>query len=167
VPALVFLGGIHGVGKSTVCDRVFVPAGYHCVTASSLIMAYGLKTDQNKRVGNISNNQTALIEQFKVEKKSHKRLLLDGHYCLINSQNQFSPIDVDVFRKMNPELLILLKNNPEEIAKRLSKRDEKKWDQSFLAKFQIAEEKHAQRVSSEIGIPLRVYNNEQEIISNS
>lgn len=155
--SFIFFGGIHGVGKTTLCERVFAPAGYHCITASSLIKTYGLKTDQDKLVEDIADNQTALIEQLKYEKESHSLLLLDGHYCLINSQNQFEPIDVEVFRKMNPSIFILLKDSPEEIAKRLSKRDGKEWDQFFVTQFQTAEERHAQHVSVELKIPLEVF----------
>jgi len=155
--SFIFLGGIHGVGKTTLCEQIFAPAGYHCITASMLIKAYGLKTDQDKRVGDITDNQTALIEQLRYERESHNQLLLDGHYCLINNQNQFEPIDVEAFRKMNPSVFLLLKGCPKEIKKRLSKRDGKDWNQFFVTQFQTAEEKHARCVSSELKIPLKVF----------
>ena len=155
--SFIFLGGIHGVGKTTLCEQIFAPAGYYCITASMLIKAYGLDIDRDKRVKDVVDNQTALIEQLKTVKQSHQQLLLDGHYCLINSQNQFESIDVDVFRKMNPSAFILLKGCPKEIAKRLSNRDGKEWDQVFVKRFQVAEDEHARYVSGKLKIPLKVF----------
>lgn len=160
--SFVFLGGIHGVGKTTACERVFIPAGYHCVTASALIKAYGVRSDENKRVENVANNQAALIEQLVVEKTHHNRLLLDGHYCLINSENKFEPIAIDVFRQTEPEAFILLKGCPVEIAERLKNRDGKKWDQSFVEQFQMAEEHHALYISHKLNIPLHIFTNEED-----
>ena len=160
--SFVFLGGIHGVGKTTVCKRIFIPAGYRCVTASALIKAHGIRSDENKRVENVANNQAALIEQLVVEKTHHNRLFLDGHYCLINSKDTFEPIDIDVFRMINPCAFILLKGCPAEIAQRLKSRDGKKWDQSFVEQFQMAEEQHAQYISHELNIPLHVLSSEED-----
>ena len=159
--SFVFLGGIHGVGKTTVCKRAFIPAGYRCVTASSLIQAYDVRSDQNKRVENVADNQSALIEQLVFEKKHHNRLLLDGHYCLINNKNKFEPIDIDVFRRINPSIFILLKDCPYEIARRLKSRDGKRWDQPFIEQFQKTEEQHAQYISHELNIPLQIFSNEE------
>lgn len=158
----VFLGGIHGVGKTTACERVFIPAGYHCVTASSLIKAYGVRSDQNKRVENVADNQAALIAQLALEKECHNQLLLDGHYCLISSKGTFESIDIDVFRQIKPSAFILLKDCPSVIAQRLKNRDGKTWDQSFVEQFQVAEEQHAQYISHELNIPLHIFSNEDE-----
>ncbi|WP_136062270.1 ATP-binding protein [Pontiella sulfatireligans] len=160
--SFVFLGGIHGVGKTTACRRLFIPAGYRCVTASSLIKAYGDSSDENKRVENVANNQAVLIEQLAFEKTHHNHLLLDGHYCLINSVNKFEPIDIDIFRMINPCAFILLKGCPSEITQRLKNRDGKNWDQPFVEQFQMAEEQHAQYISHELNIPLHVISYEED-----
>jgi len=157
--SLIFVGGIHGVGKTTICQKVFVPLGYHCVTASSLISAYGGRADTNKRVDDVSNNQVALIEQLAFEKKMHCRLLLDGHFTLINSREQIEPIALGVFQKMKPTHIILFKGDPSEIAKRLEVRDGRKWSPEFISSFQDAEERHARHVSDSIGIPLQIIEN--------
>lgn len=157
----IFLGGVHGVGKTTVCEQVFTPAGYRCVTASSLIKAYGVRPDQNKRVQKVADNQVAPIEQLDFEKQHHDRLLLDGHYCLNNGQNQIEPIDIEVFGKIRPDTFVLLKDCPNKIAKRLKNRDGKKWDGAFVEQFQEAEEQHAEYISYKLNIPFQIiFNNE-------
>lgn len=155
--AFIFLGGIHGVGKTTLCNIAFIPAGYHCITASSLIAADGSEVHKNKLVDCVADNQIALLNQLNFEKKAHHRLVLDGHFCLVNSQNQVEPIDSDYFRAMNPSHLIIFKGNPERIIKRLNARDGKRWDLSFITRFQIIEERHAKYVSDELNIPLHVF----------
>jgi adenylate kinase len=157
--SLIFVGGIHGVGKTTIGRKAFEPLGYHCVTASSLISAYGCRTDTNKRVDNVSNNQHALVEQLALEKKRHCRILLDGHFTLINSQEDIEPIDCSVFQKMHLTHLILFKGDPAEIARRLEIRDGRKWSSEFISAFQDAEERHARHVSDSIGIPLQIIEN--------
>lgn len=157
--SFVFLGGVHGVGKTTACNTVFVEAGYCCVTASSLIKTFKSNTDKGKRVNDIAYNQAALLKQLAIERQKHDQLLLDGHFCLINSRDQIEPIAVDVFNAINPDLLILLKGDPEVIAERLTRRDGKPWSLTFIQQFQEAEERHAQLISRKLNTPLKVIAN--------
>lgn len=158
--SLIFVGGIHGVGKTTLCLKAFAPFGYHCMTASLLISAYGRRIDKNKQVNNIYDNQTALIEQLTLEKKKHCRLLLDGHFTLINSQRHIEPVDCSVFERVNPTQLILIKGDPKETARRLAKRDEKDWNPAFVEEFQKKEEKHAKLIAKELKKDLFVIDNQ-------
>jgi len=157
---MVFLGGVHGVGKSTICNEIFKGFGYQCVSASSLISAYGRVTDHDKRVEHIEENQLVLLEAIDKAKEKNWRLLLDGHFTLINGHGEVVPVDVEVFRAMNPNQLILIKGNSDEITNRLQSRDKKTWTNSFVSKFQKAEEDHARYVAKSIGVPLRIINND-------
>jgi adenylate kinase len=87
-------------------------------------------------------------------------LLLDGHYTLINGQGDIQPIDIEVFRAMRPNQLILIKGKPNEIAARLEARDGRLWTESFLSDFQEAEEAHARSVAKSIVAPLRIISND-------
>lgn len=157
---MVFVGGVHGVGKSTICRDVFDTLGYECVTASSLISAYGRETDHDKRVDHVEENQSLLLEALDKAKAKNGRLLLDGHYTLINGQGDIKPIDIEVFQAMRPNHLILIKGEPGLIAERLQSRDKKLWTKSFIAKFQEAEEAHARHVAKDIGVALRIMSND-------
>lgn len=159
-PTMLFLGGIHGVGKTTFCAKAFSPAGYKCITASSLISADRNRTETDKRVDDVSDNQVALLRQLSVEKTRNSRLLLDGHFTLLNKVGEVEPIKIDVFRSINPDLLILIKGPVAEIGNRLKQRDGKTWDASLINRFQTAEEEHANRIATCLGIPLKVINND-------
>jgi len=152
----IFLGGIHGVGKTTYANNEFVKLGYHCVTASSLIKNFKGNTSNDKKVTDVSDNQKALIYQLTIERESNSKILLDGHFCLINSDNLVEPICLETFKSINPDLLILLKCDPNKITKRLLNRDGKEWSLNFIRSFQEQEEKHAKLVSKELKIPLRI-----------
>jgi len=158
-PSMLFVGGIHGVGKSTICHGAFSPLGYQCETASSLIITHGRSIEKNKHVSDVPGNQSALIEQLILAKKHYSRLLLDGHFTLINRQGQIEPIDTCVFEAINPDQLILIKGETEEISRRLNARDSTRWDSSFLTKYQDMETEHARYVSEKIGVPLQVFDN--------
>lgn len=155
-PRMIFMGGVHGAGKGTVCDRVFSPAGYHCVTASELIAEQGKKTDDNKRVSSVADNQAILMDALENKSKSHRRLLLDGHFTLINKKNMIEPIDIEVFRSMRISQLLLVKGKVDKIVSRLQARDNRKWKASFIEHFQKEEEIHARYVAKNLGVPLRI-----------
>ena len=157
--SLIFLGGVHGVGKTTICKQFFVPSGYYCITASSLIKAYGARPDKNKKVEKITDNQTMLIQQLNLEKKCQNHILLDGHYCLIDKHKRICPIEAETFRQINPLCLLLLKDFPINIASRLINRDDEKWTKDFIEQFQYSEENHAKRISCEFSIPLHIFYN--------
>ncbi len=157
--SMVFVGGIHGVGKSTLCQKAFGPAGYQCVTASTLIDKHGQRIIGKKLVDDVSYNQAALLDQLSSAKEQYCRLILDGHFTLINRREQIEPIEPKVFEEMKPNQLILIKGNTAEIANRLKTRDGKRWSSSFLKKFQSVEESHARYVSAKIGVPLYVFEN--------
>lgn len=144
------------MGKTTLCNTVFIEAGYYCVTASTLIKKFKNNTDKDKRVADISDNQVALLKQLETERQNHSQLLLDGHFCLIDARYKIEPIGVDVFKAINPDLFILLKGNPQYIAERLTKRDGKPWSPAFIQNFQEEEELHAQLVAQELKTPLKV-----------
>jgi len=153
---MAFLGGVHGVGKGRVCESIFSPAGYNCLSASALIAEQGRKTDYNKRVSSVSVNQSVLISALENKLKSSNRLLLDGHFTLISDKNIIEPIDIEVFRSMKINQLFLVKGRADEISIRLKNRDNRKWKTSFIDKFQKEEESHARYVAKDIGVSLRI-----------
>ena len=161
--SIIFLGGVHGVGKTTMCEKLSTLSGYYCVTASSLIREYGTRPDDGKKVGDITDNQVKLIRQLNIKKKSHNHILLDGHYCVIDDSKRICQIESDVFQKINPSCLFLLKDSSVNIAGRLINRDSMKWTEKFIEEFQKYEESHAKKISFELSIPLHIFYNEEYI----
>jgi len=155
--SMLFVGGVHGVGKSTMCQKALGPIGYRCETASSLIAAYGNRVHREKMVADVAANQVALLEQLRISRKQYLRFILDGHFTLINAKGKIERIESDVFAEINPDRLILIKGDPKVISSRLSARDGRKWDCGLLEKFQHEEEEHAYYVAKKIGVPLQIF----------
>ena len=155
---MCFSGGIHGVGKTSFCNDYLAPAGYHCISASSLIKASNSFQDKTKQVRDLEDNQRALLSMLALEKQKHSHLVLDGHFCLKINQDSFKEIPTRFFKKIAPNALILLQDKPQKIVSRLQKRDGSIWSTSFVRDFQIAEEKHAMSISRELKIPLTILN---------
>lgn len=163
--SMIFMGGIHGVGKSTNCENIFRPAGYHCVTASSLLAQHEEMNDIGKIVNDVSRNQNIILGQLQARKESYPRVLMDGHFTLINKNGEIEPIELEVFRHINAHRLILIKDNPKFVTERLRRRDSSEWSVDFVSHFQRQEEDHARRISNELGIPLEVFTNSKSDIS--
>lgn len=157
---IIFIGGIHGVGKSTLCNSALAPAVYKCVTASSLIKDHGRRVHSNKQVTDVKSNQEALLAEFKLSRNKHPLLAMDGHFTLVTAFDNIEPISIDVFRRMGLKRLILVKGHTNVIASRLHLRDGKKWNKAFLQKFQKSEEIHAFKIAESLNIPLDIITNE-------
>lgn len=153
----LFVGGVHGVGKSTICRKVLDALGYKCLTASFLISEFGKRVESSKAVIDVSGNQAALISQWNIERKGHHRLALDGHFSLVDSEGRIAPVDVAVFQNIGPDKFVLIRGDCEEIAKRLKDRDGQKWSAAFVEDFQCVEEEHARHVSEKLNAPLVVF----------
>ena len=95
---IIMLGGVHGVGKSYLCEKIKEKRLCEVYTASHLIrqINYGY-SDQNKRVDSINNNQNILLDAISKHIPDNTKIILDGHFCLINSINIIEDIPYDTF----------------------------------------------------------------------
>lgn len=148
----VFFAGVHGVGKTTACQRLWEPAGYHCVTASSIIKAAKGDVNNTKTVTNIQANQRLLVEGVAVVRSTWRRLLIDGHFVVINRRGEAEKISVVVFEQLNPSVVVCLRDDPVAILKRLSERTVQ-LPSINVAELQDAEIAHAEWVSKQLGVP--------------
>ncbi len=153
--SLLFMGGVHGVGKSTLAEEMPKLMGYQHFNAGDLISARRKKmTKAEKRVQDIKGNQDVLLEEIRRIQTRHRRLLITGHFTLLNQEGKIEPVDVAVFRTMKPDRLILLQGNAEMIRDNLQNRDHKKYDLSFIRKWQAEEKAQARCVSDTLGVHL-------------
>ena len=153
---IMFFGGIHGVGKSTFCNRLKEDIAIQTYSASELIKKEkGAISDSNKRVQNVDDNQLLLLNALK--KQSQKGdFILDGHFCLINAKDEIETIPIKVFKKINPHELLLLELEAEKVYENLKKRDGKSYDVGLIQRMLEIEREHAFRVSKTLQIPLEV-----------
>ncbi len=156
----IFLAGIHGVGKTFLASQLPPTIDLVHTSASKLIKEerqlpnWGL----DKRVSDIDANQIALASAVRRHNNENTRLLLDGHFVLINDRGDFSPLDVEVFKALNLQSVILLEADPHIVANRIYERDGREVDVHHLLDFINIERSHAQLVCNKLGIPLTILN---------
>lgn len=166
---IFFIGGIHGVGKSTICKEICRELNLEYLSASQLLKWNELnKNPQNKKVDNILLTQNNLIIGLRNNTQNDKNYLLDGHYCLLNKTNMIEAIPLDTFIQIKPINLNIILGNIDEISKRLEDRDKKIYPVELLQKFQDYELFHAKQISKKLNINLNIGlpNDYDEIIKN-
>lgn len=155
---MIFVGGIHGIGKTNWCKKMSVNTGITHYSASTLI-AQEKKAlfTSDKRVDHIEENQQLLLSAVRRIRASQK-FFLDGHFCLVSKKNEIERVPYQTFADLNPQGIILLIDDVFSIQKRLYARDAQQYDHSFLEWFQNEELNYAQIVSEKLQCPICVIN---------
>lgn len=154
---IIFVAGIHGVGKTFLGAPVAQQLGIRHATASQLIreerdlQSWGA----DKRVSGLDENQAALVSAIKRLRSGGHKLLLDGHFVLRGTNGEFNEIDTQVFRDLRIGAVLLLEANTDVVMERLRTRGDTSWTSSELQTFAKLEKEHALRVSSALGITFR------------
>lgn len=152
-----FIGGIHGVGKSTICNVLCSTLDIRYLSASEVLKWVEINQDaKNKKVDDIPLTQDRLINGLikRVEKAHH--YLLDGHYCLIDKNSKIIKVPIETFEAINPASLHLILGDIPEIKSRLESRDQKIYDGQLLKEMQECEIDYANEISSKLGIQLTI-----------
>lgn len=154
----IFIAGIHGVGKTFLASRLPASYGLTHTSASKLIREEKMLPNwgNDKLVADIDSNQIALAKAVQRHNDSGTKLLLDGHFVLLDVGGNFTCIEMEVFRSLHLDAVILIEEMPSTVAERIRQRDERVTDPEFLVDFMTAERTHAQSVCNEIGIPLDI-----------
>jgi adenylate kinase len=154
----IFVAGVHGVGKTFLASRLPTAHGLMHTSASKLIREEQMMPNwgDDKRVGDVDANQIALAAAVKRHNGRGTRLLLDGHFVLLDAEGKFSRIGTDVFRSLNLDAVVLLEVPPATISQRIHERDGRVVSVEDLTDFIAAERAQAQLVCEQIGIPLNV-----------
>jgi adenylate kinase len=164
---IAFIGGIHGVGKSTICKHICRELKMEYTSASDLLKWEDINEDaKNKKVKDIPETQNRLILGLLNTVQSGKHYLLDGHYCLLNSSNEIVNVPFETFKQINPFSLNLILGDISEVKKRLDERDNKRYEFELLERLQNEELAYAKLLSRTLGITLNIgsQNNYSEII---
>lgn len=165
---IIFIGGIHGVGKGTICKEIASKTDIIHITASEIIKWNEISSHDNKLVNNIASTQEKLINGLKNLIKNDKQYLLDGHFCLLNSKGIPCKIDEETFDNINPKIISIVIDDIEKIANRLEKRDNKKYDLKILTVLQKMEIEYAKYLSKKYSIPyIEIKNNDYKSLLNN
>ena len=127
---IIFLGGIHGSGKTTIGRLLAKRLDIEYISASKLIRWEEMITNKlEKRIQNINESQNLLLNALNKTVKHDKIYILDGHYCLINKSNEIISIPFEIFKEINPLCLILIDIPFKTIENRLIERN---YDYEFI-----------------------------------
>jgi hypothetical protein len=163
---MIFVGGIHGVGKTYFCEKIKKSLGFDYYTASQLIERQrGVRFDVDKKVVNINSNQVLLIEALNKLCESGKEFILDGHFCLVNNDGNISRVSFQTFKDIKPSRIILLTEDPQVIMQRRVERDGIKLNIKEIEIFQHEECSYAVEVAKKLGCPIIISSGVRELES--
>lgn len=153
---IIFIGGIHGSGKGKICDEIISNHNINHLTASEVLKWTEISEQNSKSVADITDTQNRLIFNLQKIVKENETYLLDGHFCLLNSQNQPEKIPIQTFIDINPHKIILVVANSKEVKKRLEARDNKIYELSLIENFQELEIEYANEISKVLSKPILI-----------
>lgn len=154
----IFVAGVHGVGKTYLASQLPVTMGLMHTSASKLIEEERtiLNWGADKRVSDVDANQIALAAAVKRHNSVGTRLLLDGHFVLLNDQGEFTRLDTEVFKALKLDGVVLLEAAPDTISIRIRERDGGEVNIDHMVEFLTMERSQAQMVCHDLGISLRI-----------
>lgn len=152
---MIFVSGIHGVGKSHFCAMVKEILGIDTYSASSLIMEKK-KCDfsRDKLVSEMDNNQAYLLQALTDLKASKEKFILDGHFCLLNVSGEICRISCETFIAMHPDAIILLTEKEDVISTRRKECDNLEVSPEDICIFQREEKKYAKEIAATLNAQL-------------
>lgn len=151
---IIFIGGVHGVGKGYICSEIASSLPITHLTASEVLNWTDTTSQDNKLVTNIEDTQARLINNLSAIVKDGANYLLDGHYVLLNQHRQPEKVPFDTFKSINPSKIIVVFEEVHILRERLQGRDGKEYDETGLKQFQDLEIAYAEEISQKLNVPL-------------
>lgn len=162
---IIFIGGIHGSGKGSVCSKLRKKLNIEHLTASDILKWSDISPEVgNKLVTDISFTQDRLIYGLKNRILPDIKYLLDGHFCLFDSNGCVENIPMDTFSKINPIIISVVVSDPKVIVKRLFKRDKKDYDLNFIDEMQKREIEYGNEVANKLNIPFTLVDRDLSVL---
>ena len=163
---MIFISGVHGVGKSFFCDKVRDQVGMKSFSASALITERKKAGfPASKLIPDIDENQQYLLDAVEELKASEQEFLLDGHFCLLDGSGKITRIPENTFTSLHPDAIILLTEDPAIIAERRRSRDGITAAIEDIRAFQDEEILYAQEIADLLGVPIRISKGNHDIDS--
>lgn len=162
---MIFVCGIHGVGKTQYCEMLSKKINKNTYSASNLILEAREQNFTQKRVKDIDLNQSLLIQKVRMMKSAGMDFILDGHLSLLDQNGVTHLISEKVIRALDIDLLIVLAEKPGIIQKRIQSRDKISWDEKFIEQFQQKEIHYARQLGLKLGVDYKIVTlpNEEDV----
>lgn len=154
----IFIAGVYGTGKSTICakvaDRLQLPA----FSAGDLISQLnGEQYGRNKTVADRESNQLLLERRVRELHQKNKRIILAGHFCIFDAKNDVQLLPESVYDALAISRIILLEADSLMIARHLKIRDNKDYPPATIAKLAEMEQMQSRKISLHLRCPLAIY----------
>ena len=154
----IFISGVYGTGKSTLCNGLTSMMKIPSFSAGDLISAInGERYGANKAVRDKAYNQTLLAEKVHELNNKHKRIILAGHFCIFNNSNEIEILPETVYFKLNISQIVLLETDVSIIANHLNIRDNKNYSIDNLLRLAEGERSQSEIIAQKLNCPLSVY----------
>ncbi len=165
---LIFIGGVHGSGKTTIGTKAALRLGADFKSCSQIIRGERqTQTVSTPGIADVEQNQRALIAGLKRLRSSLVTVLLDGHFSLKTQNDGIQPIPLSVFETMLPDVLFLVETSSSSICSRLTSRDGIISSETEILEHQEYERRFAALVSRHLGRPLMMLNGENDDAHNT
>ena len=165
---LIFVGGIHGVGKGTLCHYIANELRIIHLTASEVLKWQGFNdSPQSKLVKDVSITQDKLIQNLNTIVSEENDYILDGHFCLLNKTDGIEKVSQKIFEQISPIAVILVCEQPGVICRRLDERDAKEYDLSLITEMQKKEIAYAREICHMLDVELLEITSDEKDIAVS
>lgn len=157
---VIFVAGVHGVGKTYLCQAFASTTGLRHASASQLIKEERQLESWggDKVVSEILDNQDALDIAVNRILKEHPSLILDGHFVLKKVGGVLEEVPLVTFDRLTLSAIILVENDSKLIAERLLQRDSNN-AAGDLEQFIQSERRAAMNTSLSLNIPFFLLHN--------
>jgi adenylate kinase len=154
---LVFCGGVHGVGKTSLCRALADQMHAVHVSAGSLLRFAGFVKPSQYTVLDPRANQAYIQGALREYREQHRnaRIVLDGHFCLLRPERRIQVLPCALFESLTATALLIVVDDPLAISRRLADRDGAYLDEMFVDRLQRREVARAQAISRRLCVPLR------------
>jgi len=162
--ATVFVCGVHGSGKSSLCKELaqVLPAAH--ITAGGLIREAAASTHvvtvgaQDKQVPDVDANQAVILAGLAAfyarTAEDERPLLLDGHCTLLTPTGEIADVPMSVFEAIRPVAVVLVESSSEVVHQRLAARAADAPSASMIQSHADRERERATAVSTALSVPL-------------
>ncbi len=150
---IIFIGGVHGVGKGTFCKEVCEEFNFEHLSASEILKWKEISQKENKKVDNFSLTQNRLLKALNNIVKPNLKYLLDGHFCLFNKDGVPKKVPEETFFEINPAAIVLITCDIGVLQDRLIKRDDTKYSLEILNEMNELELLQAKKIAVKLKIP--------------
>lgn len=155
---IVFVAGVHGVGKTTYCKELSKNLKLPHFSASDIIRSQKASAVQSntKNVKDAGKNQDLLLQGIESLELTNKEIILDGHFVLLQNDD-IKHLPLSTYVGLQLKKIILLNDSPENIYKRITARDvDSQFSVDLINKMQIAETEYAKEASKVLDVELEV-----------